>query len=127
MTYEEFEKLVEEQVSQFDSYASSYEKTDGFYISDGKIIQKHETGGASGGNCWGDDAEYFSSDYSTQDFLPLEKILTLVKPDIAYLKVKEIERLITEDSETDYEYYGNHTRYDLYKLDIRQLYDKLFA
>lgn len=127
MTYEEFEEIVRECVGKFSSYTSYYENQDAFYIQDGAIVQKHCSGGANGGNCWGGEAEGFSNDTPPQDFLPLEPILTLVKPEITYLEFRAIEKLITTDSDHDREYYGNYTNYILWKLDIEKLYDKLFS
>ena len=127
MKYEEFEGFVKDSLKGLSDYASSYNDEDGFFIHNEEIVQKHVSGGASGGNCWGDNAESFYHGPITQDFIPLERILTAVKPDIAYLKVKEIERMIKNESDSDHEYYGNYTLYELRTLDIRALYDKLFS
>lgn len=121
MTFEEFEKFVEEVVGQI---PYDYD-ADSFTIRDGKIIQYHTTGGAQGGNCWGDDARQWDNDKSPSPFIPLDTILKETWPEITYLKYKEIESLIVEGSDSDHEYYGNYTRYNTYALDIKQLYDKL--
>ena len=127
MTFEEFEKIVNEVATKgLDSYASRWDDQDGFFIDNGKVIQKHITGGAEGGNCWGDEARRFHNYNSVQPFLPLDNILKAVNPEISYLKYKEIESLIVSDEENEYEYYGNHTNYDIFVLDIRKLYDTLF-
>lgn len=132
-TFEEFNEIVNEVAlnepgtySKLNDYASSWNKKDGFYIQDGKIIQKHISGGATGGNCWGDEAKYFSNDRNAEPFIPLDNILKSTAPDISYLKYKEIENLIVEGEDCDREYYGNYTNYDIYSLDIEKLYEALF-
>lgn len=127
MIFEEFENIINEIVGEFDSYCGYYDNHDGFYIEDNFIVQKHVSNGARGGNCWGDEAQYFHNETPVQEFLPLEKILTKVAPNISYLKFREIQKLIRTDWEEDREYYGNYTNYDIYKLDIKELYDSIFA
>lgn len=128
MTYEEFEIIVLESLEGLNSYTSHYygDSEDAFYLEDDVIIQKHVSGGASGGNCWGSEAEHFSNNKPPQEFLPLEKILTAVNPEITYLKYREIHSLIREGSDCDREYYGNYTDYITFSLDTKKLYNALF-
>lgn len=126
MDYEKFNKICYESLRDLSDYASTWDDRDGFSIQYDKIIQKHITGGAEGGNCWGDEAKQFTNTKAPQGFIPLDRILTAVKPEISFLKYKEIEELIVVDSGSEYEYYGNHTNYDTYTLDIEKLYDTLF-
>ncbi len=123
LTWDEFEEICIDSVRGLDySYDS-----DTFHYDDGKIIQKHETGGASGGNCWGDSAERYSNSKSEDAFKPLDTILTKVCPNITYLKYREIESLLMEDQDSDREYYGNYTNYTTYTLDIGKLYDTIIG
>lgn len=123
MTYKEFEKLVNEVTRKIPyDYVE-----DSFVVDEGYIVQRHEVGGAQGGNCWGDEAEYYQNTTSRSEFLPLDPILKEVSPDISYLKYREIESLIEEDSYTNSEYYGNYTEYEVRKLDILKLYDMIFT
>lgn len=128
MTFEEFKKIVSEVAFVgLKNYASSYSNGgDGFCIEDGFIIQRHFTGGAEGGNCWGGEARRFSNSTSPQPFMPLDAILKAVSPDISYLKYRDIESLIVESEECDHEYYGNYREYLIFKLDIKQLYNMMF-
>lgn len=128
MNYERFILFVTEIVDELPSYAyRSYgDGGDGFRVEDDVIIQSHVSHGAEGGNCWGDEAEYFSNDRPPEDFLPLEKILLEVNPRISYLEYKSIEKLIKEGQKSESEYYGNHTTYVTFSLDIRELYKFLF-
>lgn len=126
MTYEEFLKIAEESISALPDYTYEMDK-DSFNINrDDIIVQKHISSGADGGNCWGSEAQYFSNSKSAQEFIPLDRILKAACPSISYLKYKEIQSLIKEDSYTDHEYYGNYTYYEVYKLNIKELYDWLF-
>jgi hypothetical protein len=126
MTYEEFEKIVNSSLDNMSSYASRWKGEDSFTIENGNIVQKHVSGGAEGGNCWGDEARYFSNNSGPQKFIPLDNILKAVAPEISYLKYKEIEDLIVEGEDCDREYYGNYTDYTTFSLDIEKLYDTLF-
>lgn len=127
MTYEEFLEIAEESISGLPDYVSHYGmEEDSFTInSDNIIIQEHISSGASGGNCWGDDAQHFSNSKSAQEFIPLDRILKTACPNISYLKYKEIQSLIKEEYREDSEYYGNYTEYEVYKLNIKELYDWL--
>ena|SRR5215217_3540414 len=126
MDFKEFEIIANESVEGLNHYASSYDNEDSFNVRDGAIVQMHVSGGAQGGNCWGNEAQYFTNSSSAQEFLPLDKILTQVNPQISYLQYREIQKLIVEGSKHESEYYGNHTDYTTYTLDIRKLYDALF-
>lgn len=128
MNYEEFKLFVNEVVDELPSYAyRSYgDGGDGFVVEDDIIIQSHVSDGAEGGNCWGDGAEYFTNTNPPQAFEPLEKILMEVKPSISYLDFRTIEKMIKESHRTESEYYGNHTSYLKFSLDIKELYKFLF-
>lgn len=128
MTYEEFLNIAYESVNELPEYTSHYDMDeDSFTInSEDIIIQEHVSCGASGGNCWGNDAQHFSNSKSAQEFIPLDRILKSSCPNISYLKYKEIQSMIKEDYRTDREYYGNYTEYEVYKLDIKELYNWLY-
>lgn len=123
MEFDEFLKIVNKSVEGLDWVYQG----DSFNVENGWIIQRHEVGGAKGGSCYGDYAEPYSTDRSAEAFKPLDTILTQTKPDISYLGYKAIEALIEQDREEDREYYGNYTIYEIYKLDIEKLYDKIFG
>lgn len=89
------------------------------------IYQRHCTGGYGGGNCWGDEAQSYSAIDPIPNWVALDKVLEILKPNITYLEYKKIEyMLIKSNEESEYEYYGNCTDYfirwivlsDLYKL-----------
>jgi len=90
------------------------------------IYQRHETGGVSGGSCWEDsNPQYYSSDEDRPEWQALDLTLKKLYPDISYLKYKEIEKLIIYANDTDYEYYGNRTDYDIWYLPLETLYKYL--
>ena len=83
------------------------------------------TGGASGGNCWGDEASYFSNSEDEPEFEELDKLLLLVAPSITFLQYKLISKLISTEETTEYEYYGNYTEYKTKEIKINDLWNAL--
>ena len=80
------------------------------HIKEPVIYCRYETGGYSGGSCWGDrNPEYYSEDVPKDRFKVLDLVLEVLFPDIKYLQYKQIEELIHDNEETEYEYYGNST------------------
>lgn len=84
------------------------------------------TGGASGGSCWGDEAERFDSDDVEPD---LELLDTLLESVCATISVKNYKKLlgavVERDSDSDSEYYGNYTDYGIKRVNFRKLYHEL--
>lgn len=99
------------------------------YIEKGEIISKVKTGGYSGGNCWGDAAEEFSTNV-TNVSQGIEDILALIAekacPDISYIKFRNISKLVEQDTKTEYEYYGNSDDYHICKINIEKLHEAIF-
>ena len=52
----------------------------------------------------------------------LDLVLKELKPDISFLEFREIERLIHNNSETEYETYGNHTDFEIEYIVLSDLY-----
>lgn len=90
-------------------------------------------GGASGGNCWGDDAEYYESNKQ----LDLNVFLNWFKPKLkviiaphANMKseselIKELVKnpsIIKMGDYTNYEYYGNYDNYECYYFTLFDLF-----
>ncbi len=82
------------------------------------------SGGASGGSCWGDEAEHYDGD-DEPDFVVLTKVLEKVCPTLSFSHYKKIENLITSNYETDYEYYGNYTDYQIKFIPLSEIYNCL--
>lgn len=128
-TYEEFKKLAEEAVdskeADYRKYHTDYFRTDYYNDKGDFIIQEYTTGGAEGGNCWGEEAQWFSNEEPMEEFYPIDYILKAVKPDISYLDYKQIEKLFEIDNWRDSEYYGNYTDKILRKINLKKLYEFL--
>lgn len=75
---------------------------------------EEDCGGASGGNCWGDDAHGYSNPVNIDtDQLVLAAIaLGLLDENISVKDFLNFKKKYIETSErTEYEYYGNYTNY----------------
>ena len=117
MKYEEFHNLVRDVY--FDRQYSYWNCGD-----ENNYIMEHNTGGATGGNCWGDDAHDYVSDEPIPD-VNIDSLLELVCPNITYLQYKKvIDNVVKTSRRTDREYYGNYSNYIIKTINYRELYDK---
>lgn len=79
--------------------------------------------GASGGNCWGDEAEYFwIGDAEKPEMSKLIAFLNAHFPDFDFAKISSITK---ESSEEDVEWYGNYTVYSIHRVYFSDLYSLL--
>jgi len=87
------------------------------------IIRSHSwnTGGYSGGNCWGDEAEYYQSDEDPPEFTFLEDIVMSLTQDITYKEFKKIKSHVKIHSYGDVGYYGNVDYYNYYYIETEKL------
>lgn len=90
------------------------------------------TGGASGGNCWGDEAESFSSDCRPEGgFLTyfvsaiLEGVTTNITVSDAMTLNIRIQKLVKQEEWSESEYYGNYNNILCYYVDREELYQFL--
>jgi hypothetical protein len=128
MDYEQFLKKTAEHVS-----VQKELEYDRFYSRTGKknqrgsflVSEKWITGGASGGNCWGDDATpiYFSE--KENPLTDLNKLLSELTPNISFLKYKTIEPLIKIHNWHESEYYGNYYDYAVKYIDLADLFKEI--
>jgi hypothetical protein len=122
MTYEELVKIAVETQHNLVSYDTGDIKgNDG----DMQLYIKWCTGGMSGGNCWDDTTPYPTSGDDEPEFVLLDKILENVAPAITMMQYKAITRLITLTDESEYEYYGNSSNYDIKTISLKLIYDNL--
>lgn len=86
------------------------------------LYQRYETGGVSGGSCWdsSNPQPYYNRD-SMPPFKVLDETLRVIAPTLTYLQYKEIEELIVSSEETEYEYYGNCTEYQIKYVEVDSL------
>lgn len=73
------------------------------------IYSRYESGGNTGGNCWGGTAYPYTSDIPKDHMKVLDIILEKVCPKISYLQYKKIQELVHDSEKSDWEYYGNST------------------
>lgn len=96
------------------------------HVKDLVIYQRYETGGVSGGSCWDDsDPQPYTNREVKPDWEALDLVLKAICPDISYLKYKDIQALVKSTEDTDWEYYGNHTDYEITYLRLEDLYNYL--
>lgn len=82
-----------------------------------------DAGGQGGGNCW--DNESYSYNRDPEDELSSIKLLRenlrLVieefAPNLTALNLFKLEEMISQDTFTKYEWYGNYSIYEIRKLD----------
>ena len=125
MKYEEFIDQIKDlipfnQVVNCDG-DSSYAYTD--YEGDHYVVVSSEKG-YSGGNCWGDKAEWFSY-YDKDETTYIENILEKIYPEASFLQCKKLGKIREPYSHFEQEYYGNETTYKGYLVDLKKLYDKM--
>lgn len=82
-------------------------------IKEHVIYKRTYVGGLSGGNCWDDTVPTYKKSYEgdSGEFEVLDLVLEELKPDITYLQVKKIMKLLHTNTETEWEYYGNSSEY----------------
>ena len=95
-------------------------------IKEPVIYCRYETGGYSGGSCWDDsDPQPYSEEPPKDRMKVLELVLKVLKPQISFLEYRMIEGLIHDNSETEYEYYGNSTDWKIEYIKLSDLYEAL--
>lgn len=83
------------------------------HIKEPCIYSRWETGGMTGGSCWGTEAHSYSEDVPKNRFEVLDIVLKTVAPSITYLQYKDIEKLWHDNNDSQHEYYGNSTDYHI--------------
>lgn len=87
-----------------------------------KIMTSRHIGGMSGGSCWGDEAQpYQENEEFKHDILLM--LLDRICPNITLLQYKKLGKFRELSPYTSYEYYGNHTTYEIEIYSLKQVYD----
>ncbi len=89
------------------------------------VYMKYETGGVTGGSYHEDSV---NRDYVKTErpvFKALDLTLKELMPDLSYLQYKEIEELILNNEDTEYEYYGNSKDWKVEYIILSQLEAKI--
>ena len=81
---------------------------------DGYVIyMRYESGGVRGGSCWDSSNPTPYTNDDVPNFEVLDIFLKEVCPQISYLKYKEIENSILDSTDSEWEYYGNRTDFEI--------------
>jgi hypothetical protein len=91
------------------------------HIKEPVLYMRFEIGGVSGGSCWDSSNPQSYTVSEKPEFVVLDKTLKLLKPNISYLDYKKIDEYVIKDYNTDYEYYGNYTNYEIWYLKLSDL------
>ena len=95
-------------------------------IKEPVVYMRWKIGEVSGGSCWdSSNPQYYGNDSGCPDFKVLDLVIKEINPNISYLKYKEIEELIQSSEETEYEYYGNRTDFEMKFVILSELIEKL--
>jgi len=130
-------RLTEEQIKEINKLAPNEWQTNeqGIFtqpygvpvlIKEPVIYCRYESGGVSGGSCWDEsDPQPYERDAPKDKMRVLDLVLKEISPDISFLQFREIEKLVHTNSETEYEYYGNCTEFEIEYIVLSELYDFL--
>lgn len=126
MTDEEIKAINDEFYKQTNNYEQGIYKEPFGIPNDVKepvLYMRWETGGVSGGSCWdSSDPRPYRNDTSEKPaFIILDFVLKRLCPGISYLEYKEIEGMIRSSDQTDWEYYGNCTDWEITYLKVSDL------
>lgn len=138
MTYEEFLEAVSsvtyfEKKTNHDDFPRYGTKPKKEIIPQSEFIQvKYCTGGISGGSCWdeGDEDNHraYTSYNEPEELMQFDTILEHFCPNVTFIQYKNLYRDVVEtDSETEYEYYGNSTNYNIIRCSLFKLYEAMCA
>jgi hypothetical protein len=128
------ERLSEEQIKEINKLAPNEWQTNEqgiftqpfgipVHIKEPVIYCRYESGGVSGGSCWdSSNPQSYTRDAPKDKMKVLDLVLKAVKPDITFLQFREIEKMIHTNSETEYEYYGNSTEFEIEYIVLSELY-----
>ncbi|MFA5071334.1 MAG: hypothetical protein WC511_03075 [Candidatus Pacearchaeota archaeon] len=87
-----------------------------------------ETGGQSGGSCWGGNPQQYHTSNREPDLKSLDLILKEKYPQISYLEYRElVSDLFVYDTDYRSEYYGNGTDYAVKYCKLSAFLEKLNA
>lgn len=93
------------------------------YIPSGnKISIEWTTGGMTGGNCWGGEANQAVEGEPEPEFTDLDTLQEALCPNISLFQYKRLcKDVVIQDSRTQGEYYGNYYYKSSKTVDLDQL------
>lgn len=90
------------------------------------IYGRYESGGVSGGSCWdSSNPQPYYRESPPDRMKVLDLVLREINPNISVLDYRLISGLIQSSTDTDWEYYGNHTDYVVEYVLLEELYQTL--
>ncbi len=96
------------------------------HIKEHVIYGRYESGGYSGGSCWDDsDPRPYSNDAPHDRMKVLDIVLKKIRPNTTFLEYRMLSGLIHNNSETEYEYYGNSTDWTIEYIILSELYEAI--
>lgn len=133
MSYEDFIKQIKgnEQVSLCSGDPeyrfAEYKRGEKVGANVDYIYVQNETGGVSGGSCWDSSNPHpYTNTNPKEDFIELDVILEMFNSNISFIQYKNLKRSVVHTVQyTSYEYYGNHTDYEVEYVILKELYDYL--
>jgi hypothetical protein len=97
-----------------------------FHETDLVVTWAWSTGGYSGGSCWGDEAQPYSTDNGPPEVDVLDTLMEQIAPNISFIVYKNIRsKLIKPFNYSESEYYGNYTDYSGRAFSLNELYVEL--
>ena len=125
MTQEEFDGHVRAVFSTSSTWQGK-EHINWFYGSPLYYQVEWVTGGLTGGNCWGDNADQSVSSDPEPELELLDQFLEVICPALTLRQYRELTAtVVNRDSYTDYEYYGNYTTKGTKTISYRDLYNEM--
>lgn len=85
------------------------------------IYHRYDVGGYSGGNCWGDEPTPYVAD-PPEPWVVFDYVFEIIKPDISYLQFRKVENSVKKFSDSQWEYYGNSTNYEIKYIPLSEVY-----
>lgn len=125
-------KLNEEQISEINAACPSNQGV--FFqpygipvhIKELVVYCRYETGGVTGGSYHENSCNRsYVSDKPADRMKVLDLVLGYLKPRISFLEYRQLESLVHNNEETEYEYYGNSTDWMIEYIKLSDLYEAL--
>lgn len=127
LNIEQFEEKLIKYLEEFGRPNLDFGYIDYAYNEDSFICYDNSVYGASGGNCWGDEAESFSRNKFDDNLLDIliDFIFYNLDTEIDYKIVKSIfNENVSFDTKEDFnnEYYGNYSYSFKYEIKYENIY-----
>jgi hypothetical protein len=99
----------------------------GYMPKSNKLSIEWVTGGVSGGNCYGREADQPVEGEAQPEFTDLDKIFETLCPSISFIQYKRVVQECVKDGTKSGggDYYGNYYNYATKTVDLDELYAEL--